>query len=92
MFWSTRQHIKYYWCFHNLSQHGTIYCYSFQVGYSDARRKEKEHGCEQGNAQRNNSEHMSVIIGILDYQLYTETTFCEHMTTGNLWTGYATSL
>jgi hypothetical protein len=32
------------------------------------------------------------VIGIPDYQLYTETTFCEHMTTGHLWTRFATSL
>lgn len=82
MFWSNRQHIRYYWCFHNQSVHGTLCCYSFQGGYSDVRRKEKQHGCEQGNAQRNNREHISVIIGIPDYQLYSETTFCEHKPSG----------
>jgi len=35
---------------------------------------------------------ITVIIGIPDYQLCSETTLCEHMTTGHLWTVYATSL
>ena len=35
---------------------------------------------------------MPVITGIPDHQLYSETTFCEHMTTGHLWMGYAISL
>jgi hypothetical protein len=33
-----------------------------------------------------------VIIGIPDYQLYSETTLFENKPSGQFWTGYATSL
>lgn len=63
----------------------------FKLGIVMQEGKEKDMVVNR-EMHREITEHMSVIIGIPDYQLYTETTFCEHMTTGHLWTHFATSL